>query len=298
MIIREIRRGDPDLQAFAVKHELYFHRSSWISCFDDRLKQCVILNRNEELIGCFLYFDFRKAGFRFIITPPWTWHDHGNPGTEPVVWMDGLDINILAFFDAQFAENYPEEVQPVTRAEGDSQARYGQNLLPLGLLPETRTSPIFSYPYARSRDALAALAKNGDPDPCHGWKMRYANPLTGGFAMATVGAGYERSYAPSFGFGGSSSSQELRGYVFMPFTRSRIYVNASGMWRRTNPLLLEELALDSFIVDTTAGYGLSRWLRFEVFHHFSRQDSRITGGEINRHRLGAQVVISQPMRIQ
>lgn len=72
MIIREIRRGDPDLQAFAEKHELFFHKSSWISCFDERLKQCVILNRNEELIGCFLYFDFRKAGFRFIITPPWT----------------------------------------------------------------------------------------------------------------------------------------------------------------------------------------------------------------------------------
>src|SRR6187455_2222832 len=51
----------------------------------------------------------------FIITPAWTWHDHGNPeGGEPVVWMDGLDIPILALFDAQFAENYPEEVQPVT----------------------------------------------------------------------------------------------------------------------------------------------------------------------------------------
>src|SRR5512135_1224317 len=37
----------------------------------------------------------------FIITPSWTWHDHGNPGTEPVVWMDGLDIQILALFDAQ-----------------------------------------------------------------------------------------------------------------------------------------------------------------------------------------------------
>ena len=31
----------------------------------------------------------------FIITPSWTWHDHGNPGTEPVVWMDGLDIQIV-----------------------------------------------------------------------------------------------------------------------------------------------------------------------------------------------------------
>ena len=124
----------------------------------------------------------------FIITPPWTWHDHGNPGAEPVVWMDGLDINILAFFDAQFAENYPEEVQPVTRTEGDSQARYGQNLLPLGLLPEAITSPVFNYPYGRSRDALWALAQNGAPDPCHGWKMRYSNPLSGGFAMPTIGA--------------------------------------------------------------------------------------------------------------
>src|SRR5512140_2790015 len=54
----------------------------------------------------------------FIITPSWTWHDHGNEGSEPVVWLDGLDIPIVALFDAQFAETYPEETQPVMRAEG------------------------------------------------------------------------------------------------------------------------------------------------------------------------------------
>jgi hypothetical protein len=115
---------------------------------------------------------------------------------------------------------------------------------------------------------------------------------------ATVGVSYERSYAPSFGFGGSSSSQELRGNIFMPFTRNRLYVNASGGWRRTNPLLRDELELDTFIIDTAAGYGITRWARVEAFHRFSRQDSEITGGEINRHRVGLQVVISQPMRIQ
>ena len=124
----------------------------------------------------------------FIITPPWTWHDHGNPGEEPVVWMDGLDINIVAFFDAQFAENYPEDVQPVSKPEGDAFARYGANMVPLGPLPGGKTSPIFSYPYARSREALATLAKNGPPDACHGWKLRYINPLTGGFAMPTIGS--------------------------------------------------------------------------------------------------------------
>src|SRR6058998_934870 len=40
----------------------------------------------------------------FIITPAWTWHDHGNPGDEPVVWLDGLDIPMLRFFAAGFAE--------------------------------------------------------------------------------------------------------------------------------------------------------------------------------------------------
>jgi len=125
----------------------------------------------------------------FIITPAWTWHDHGNPGTEPVVWMDGLDIPIVALFDAQFAEDYPEEVQPVSATEGASLARYGSNLAPLEpVAPFGKTSPIFSYPYARSREALATLAKDGGPEACHGWKMQFINPLSGGHAMPTIGA--------------------------------------------------------------------------------------------------------------
>ena len=31
----------------------------------------------------------------FIITPSWTWHDHGNAASGPVVWLDGLDIPIV-----------------------------------------------------------------------------------------------------------------------------------------------------------------------------------------------------------
>jgi gentisate 1,2-dioxygenase len=123
----------------------------------------------------------------FIITPSWTWHDHGNPGNEPVVWLDGLDINIVQLFGAQFMEVFAEDSQPVTRAEGDSYNRYGNNLAPLGPLPQDKTSPIFNYPYARSRETLAAMRRNGDPDACHGWKMQYINPLTGGPAMPTIG---------------------------------------------------------------------------------------------------------------
>jgi gentisate 1,2-dioxygenase len=77
----------------------------------------------------------------------------------------------------------------VTASEGTSLARYGSNLAPLDpVAPFGKTSPVFSYPYARSREALAALARNGDADPCHGWKLQFTNPLTGGPAMPTIGA--------------------------------------------------------------------------------------------------------------
>jgi gentisate 1,2-dioxygenase len=125
----------------------------------------------------------------FIITPSWTFHDHGNPGNEPVVWMDGLDIRIVELFSAQFHEVYPEEVQPVTRSEGAATARFGNGLVPLGGKPPFgKTSPIFNYPYARSRESLELMSRDQDPDSCHGWKMQFINPLSGGHAMPTIAA--------------------------------------------------------------------------------------------------------------
>ncbi|CAG9204949.1 Gentisate 1,2-dioxygenase [Paraburkholderia tropica] len=126
----------------------------------------------------------------FIITPSWTWHDHGNPsieaGGEPVVWLDGLDIPLVAHLDAGFAENYPEATQPISRAEGDSFARYGSNMLPVRHTVSDPTSPVFSYPYARSREALDTLYRNGELDAWDGVKLRYVNPATGGWPMPTL----------------------------------------------------------------------------------------------------------------
>jgi gentisate 1,2-dioxygenase len=122
----------------------------------------------------------------FVITPSWTWHDHGNETQEPMVWLDGLDIQIVKLLGASFAEGYPNDIQPVSRPEGDSFARFGHNLLPVDWNPEVKTSPVFNYPYARTREALDALGRNGAPDPYHGHKLRYVNPASGGFAMPTI----------------------------------------------------------------------------------------------------------------
>jgi len=89
----------------------------------------------------------------FVITPSWTWHDHGNDTDQPMVWLDGLDIPIVRLFDASFAEPANADSQTVTRPAGDSLARYGANMLPVDWHPTVKSSPVFNYPYERSREA-------------------------------------------------------------------------------------------------------------------------------------------------
>jgi len=124
----------------------------------------------------------------FIITPSWTWHDHGSEAAEPVVWLDGLDIPLIRFFDCGFAENGSQAVQRLARPEGDALARYGNNLLPVDYEPDVPSSPVFAYPYARTRESLRQLSRNGAPHPAHGHKMQFINPATGGPAMPTMAA--------------------------------------------------------------------------------------------------------------
>ncbi len=121
--------------------------------------------------------------------------------------------------------------------------------------------------------------------------------LTHAAAHATVGAAFERMFVPSFGFGGSSQSQAARGFIRMPLNRNRMYLQGSASWQRSEPFVLEELDLNTTSIRSTLGYSATRWFRLEGFYAFSRQDSQVTGGEINRHQIGTQVVISQPMRI-
>jgi gentisate 1,2-dioxygenase len=122
----------------------------------------------------------------FVITPSWAWHDHGNVGDGPMVWLDGLDMHIVNMCDASFRDGYPGLVHPETRPQGSSAAEVGANLVPVDFKHNSQTTPIFNYPYAATRVALDGLRRLRDPDTCHGYKMRYINPLTGGSAIPTM----------------------------------------------------------------------------------------------------------------
>jgi gentisate 1,2-dioxygenase len=141
--------------------------------------------------GAYTAVDGERTSMRrgdFIITPAWTWHDHGNLGIEPVVWLDGLDIPIVRFLDAGFAERAEQSSQQTLRPEGDALARYGANMLPLDYQPKPADpTRVFVYPFQRTREALLAIARS-PPDPYHGHKLRYVNPATGASPMPTIGA--------------------------------------------------------------------------------------------------------------
>src|SRR5262249_49743185 len=93
----------------------------------------------------------------FIVTPGWSWHDHGNEGAGPVVWLDGLDTAFANLFGAHFREEDPEGKQS-SRAAADSPP---------------------AFPHEQTRSALERLSRSGDPHPSHGWKLRYSHPVTG-----------------------------------------------------------------------------------------------------------------------
>lgn len=123
-----------------------------------------------------------------ILTPSWTWHDHGGAVAEPVVWLDGLDIPTVSFYSAGFAEALNHDAQNVERPDGDARARYGANMLPMDYQPEGLSSPVFSYPFAQVRQALETMRRAEEWDVCHGLKMKYINPATGGHVMPTIAA--------------------------------------------------------------------------------------------------------------
>jgi gentisate 1,2-dioxygenase len=122
----------------------------------------------------------------FIVTPSWAWHDHGHHGTGPFVWLDVLDLPTVRNTGAIFFEEYPDQRYPETRPPEDSLYRYGTNMVPLVPRGGPRRSPLLSYPYERTRDSLEHLRRHSDWDACHGLKMEFVDPTTGGAAIPTI----------------------------------------------------------------------------------------------------------------
>ena len=59
-----------------------------------------------------------------ILTPSWSFHDHGNEGAGPVVWLDGLDVPLVTALKIQFFEASKEPRLASRVSSGASNLRY------------------------------------------------------------------------------------------------------------------------------------------------------------------------------
>jgi gentisate 1,2-dioxygenase len=125
-----------------------------------------------------------------ILTPNGTWHDHGNDGTEPVMWIDVLDFPLMEFLDCVWLdEGFQGEIQGnaraqrVTRPPAYSQKLYGRGGMVPRFVPPRRgfgreVTPMFYYRGIDIREALDGLHQE-EGDPYEAISLRFVNPATG-----------------------------------------------------------------------------------------------------------------------
>jgi gentisate 1,2-dioxygenase len=121
-----------------------------------------------------------------ILTPSWAWHDHGNETKERVVWMDGLDIPLIASLEAMFFQFYNEQQVPARRPANASQSMYGRaQLNPTWVKEKSKSSPLLLYSWKQTWEALDALRAD-EGSPFDGIALEYRHPQTGGPVLPTM----------------------------------------------------------------------------------------------------------------
>lgn len=160
----------PALSSFIQKNGLLFNAPDWIRIYPEhQIHQCAILNNNNEVIGCFCYYSFKKAIYKLFITPPYAPDIelfYVNP-SESVVGKNTFNKEtseaIAGYFDSQKHEylnlNLPQDIidtQPFTWRGYTSRTRYSY-LIDLSPAPEVLKANLSS----EKRKSLNKAEKDG-----------------------------------------------------------------------------------------------------------------------------------------
>jgi gentisate 1,2-dioxygenase len=100
-----------------------------------------------------------------VLTPGWSWHDHGHEGNVPMIWIDGHDFPFTHFINGFFSQGYSQPQQAVTSI-GSPDEHY-------------------VFKGSDSRAQLDALGDDG-ADPRWGPTVTFTDPRTGASTLPTM----------------------------------------------------------------------------------------------------------------
>jgi gentisate 1,2-dioxygenase len=117
-----------------------------------------------------------------ILNPRFCWHDHTNHGSEPVVWLDGLDTPLIASLQQKAFQVSPDPVQPIDIESDKVTALFG---LARSTVPVK--NQLIHYKWKDTYPALKALQASGaEASPYDGYILEYRNPVTGGPTLPSI----------------------------------------------------------------------------------------------------------------
>ena len=131
----------------------------------------------------------------FLPQAGWNWHAHHNAATEPMAWIDGLDIPFSYYTESQFFEPGRDRIsaaEQITPARSRSERLWGHpGLRPVAKPGALSASPLLAYRWVDTDRALAEqLALESEGEACtlsagHA-AVRFTNPTSGGDVLPTM----------------------------------------------------------------------------------------------------------------
>jgi gentisate 1,2-dioxygenase len=120
-----------------------------------------------------------------ILTPSGAWHDHGHDGTQPVIWLDALDLPLLVYLEGSYGEE-AELQAPANRPDSSAVEYANAGLVPARGANGARPKyPLMRFPWSRTEIGLRSLAEHtprGEPV-----ELDFVNPETGEPCLTTMG---------------------------------------------------------------------------------------------------------------
>jgi gentisate 1,2-dioxygenase len=118
-----------------------------------------------------------------ILTPTGLWHEHGHDGTDPVIWLDVLDLPLVYYMEASYHVNGDRQ----TIRAGQSQQQYAHGgVAPTKVFERSKKAyPMLRYAWTDAKAALEGMAAD-EPD-LDTVQVTYINPETGADAENILG---------------------------------------------------------------------------------------------------------------